>query len=98
MPRIAIGGFQHETNTFAPVKADFKAFEEAGGWPGLVRGEALFPAVDGVHIPVTGALRTLRQAGVQIVPLCWSAATPSAHVTEDAFERISGMMLADLAV
>ena len=98
MPRIAIGGFQHETNTFAPVKADFNAFEEPGGWPGLVRGEAMFPAVDGVHIPVTGALDILRQAGADIIPLCWSAATPSAHVTQDAFERISEMMLADLAV
>jgi microcystin degradation protein MlrC len=30
------------------------------------------------------------------VPLLWCAATPSAHVTEDAFERISQMMLSDL--
>ncbi|HAE00197.1 MAG TPA: microcystin degradation protein MlrC, partial [Rhodospirillaceae bacterium] len=51
-----------------------------------------------VHIPVTGALDILRQAGADIIPLCWSAATPSAHVTQDAFERITEMMLADLAV
>ena len=35
MARIAIGGFQHETNTFAPVKADYAAFERPGAWPGL---------------------------------------------------------------
>lgn len=96
MARIAVGGFQHETNTFAPVKADFAAFERSGGWPGLARGEAMLGAVDGVHIPVTGALSTLRDSGADIVPLCWSAATPSAHVTEDAFERISAMLLDDL--
>ncbi len=96
MARVAVGGFQHETNTFAPVKADFGAFERAGGWPGLARGEAMLAAVDGVHIPVTGALETLRDSGADIVPLCWSAATPSAHVTEDAFERISAMLLEDL--
>ena len=27
MARIAIGGFQHETNTFAPSKATFEDFE-----------------------------------------------------------------------
>nr|MCU0806224.1 M81 family metallopeptidase [Burkholderiales bacterium] len=27
MARIAVGGFQHETNTFAPSKADYHAFE-----------------------------------------------------------------------
>ncbi|MGH8740994.1 MAG: M81 family metallopeptidase, partial [Burkholderiales bacterium] len=27
MARIAIGGFQHETNTFAPSPADYAAFE-----------------------------------------------------------------------
>ncbi len=30
MPRIALGGFQHETNTFAPSKARFEDFEPAG--------------------------------------------------------------------
>jgi len=97
MARIAVGGWQHETNTFAPVKADFAAFEETGGWPGLSRGQALFDAVDGVHLPITGAMETLRRHGHELVPLVWCSATPSAHVTEDAFERISEMFLADLA-
>lgn len=96
MPRIAVGGFQHETNTFAPVKADFAAFVAADGWPGLSRGEAMLAATDGVHIPITGAIGRLRQAGADIVPLCWASATPSAHVTRDAFERISAMLLEDL--
>jgi microcystin degradation protein MlrC len=96
MARIAIGGWQHETNTFAPVKADFEAFEEPGGWPALSRGQDLFDAVEGVHLPITGAMQTLDRHGHELVPLLWCAATPSAHVTEDAFERISEMMLSDL--
>lgn len=96
MPRIAVGGFQHETNTFSPTKADFVAFNTPGGWPALSRGEAMFASVDGFHIPVTGALEVLRAAGADIVPLVWSQATPSAHVTEDAFERIVKMMLDDI--
>ncbi|MGH8712892.1 MAG: M81 family metallopeptidase, partial [Casimicrobiaceae bacterium] len=38
MSVIAVGGFQHETNTFAPSKADYAAFEHGGGWPPLVAG------------------------------------------------------------
>jgi len=97
MPRIAVGGFQHETNTFAPIQADMTAFETPAGWPALSRGEAMFASVDGVHIPITGAIEVLREAGAEMVPLCWSNATPSAHVTEDAFERITKMMLDDLS-
>ena len=38
MTRIAVGGFLHETNTFAPTKATYADFEHGGGWPGMVRG------------------------------------------------------------
>ena len=96
MARIAVGGWQHETNTFAPAKADFAAFEETGGWPGLSRGREMFDAVEGVHLPITGAMETLDRRGHELVPLLWCAATPSAHVTEDAFERIAQMLLSDL--
>jgi microcystin degradation protein MlrC len=96
MARIAVAGWQHETNTFAPVKADFSAFEQAGGWPGLSRGREMFDAVEGVHLPITGAMEILDRHGHELVPLLWCAATPSAHVTEDAFERIAEMLLNDL--
>ena len=96
MARIAIGGWQHETNTFAPLKADFEAFQRPGGWPALSRGMEMFDAVEGVHLPVTGAMEALDRSGHRLVPLLWCAATPSAHVTEDAFERITRMFLADL--
>jgi microcystin degradation protein MlrC len=33
MARIAVGGFQHETNTFAPLKATWADFERADAWP-----------------------------------------------------------------
>ena len=96
MAKIALGGWQHETNTFAPVKAGFDAFERTDEWPGLVRGEALFEAVAGVHLPITGALEYLRGQGHALRPLLWCSATPSAHVTEDAFERIASMLLEEV--
>jgi len=97
MARIAVGGFQHETNTFAPLKATWAMFEEVDGWPGFSRGNDLLPAIEGVHLPITGAVEVLRELGHEIVPLSWCAATPSAHVTEDAFERIAAVLLEDIA-
>ncbi|HWK47677.1 MAG TPA: M81 family metallopeptidase [Stellaceae bacterium] len=97
MARIAIGGFQHETNTFAPVKAHYEDFTRGSGWPGLTRGDAVLSTFAGMNIGIAGAMATLRGAGHELVPLCWAAATPSAEVTSDAFERIVGMLLEDLA-
>jgi microcystin degradation protein MlrC len=88
MARIAIGGFQHETNTFAPSKADYAAFEAGGGWPGVQYGEPIFAAVEGANIPAAGAIQALRALGHTLVGTAWAAASPSAHVTGDAFERI----------
>ena len=96
MARIAIGGMQHETNTFAPSKADYLAFEHGGGWPGIQRGAPMLDAVAGANIPVQGAIEALRAGGFGIVPLVWAAASPSAHVTADAFERIVGDLIEHL--
>jgi microcystin degradation protein MlrC len=93
MARIAIGGFQHETNTFAPSPADYAAFEAGGGWPGVQYGEPLFGAVAGANIPAAGAIESLRASGHQLVGTAWAAASPSAAVTADAFERIAGGMV-----
>ena len=93
MARIAVGGFQHETNTFAPSPADYAAFESGGGWPGLCNGPDIEAAVGGANIPAAGAFDALRAAGHSTVGLVWAAASPSDRVTADAFERIAGGML-----
>jgi microcystin degradation protein MlrC len=96
LARIAVGGFQHETNTFAPSKATFEDFERAGAWPGLTRGPALFEAVAGVNLPVAGFIAEARADGHELLPLSWAQATPSAEVTEEAYERIAGQIVEDL--
>lgn len=94
--RIAVGGFQHETNTFAPVKATLADFEAPDAWPGLTRGPALLDAVRGINLPAAGFIAEARAAGHTILPLTWCSATPSAHVTRDAYERIAAMLIEDL--
>ena len=96
MARIAVGGVQHETNVFAPYQAGYEVFERHDEWPPLSRGMQMLDNVRGVHLPITGAIERLEALGHEIVPLLWCSATPSAHVTEDAFERITGMMLETL--
>jgi microcystin degradation protein MlrC len=97
MARIAVGGFQHETNTFAPTKARYEDFVAPSGWPGLTRGPGLFDAVAGINIPIAGFVEAARAQGHELLPLAWSSATPSAHVTGEAYERIAAMLIADLA-
>ena len=96
MARIAIGGFQHETNTFAPTPADYAAFEAGGGWPGVQYGDPICAAVAGANIPAAGAITALRGQGHALVGTAWAAASPSAHVTSDAYERIAGQLLSRL--
>lgn len=93
MARIAVGGFQHETNTFAPLVADYAAFAQADSWPALSSGEAMVVAVRDVHLPIAGAIAALEREGHEVAPLLWCSATPSDCVTEEAFERISAQML-----
>jgi microcystin degradation protein MlrC len=96
MARIAVGGFQHETNTFAPLKAAWADFERADAWPGFVRGAQLIEAVAGFNIPIAGAIQALQMLGHELVPLCWCSAPPSSHVEEAAYERVAGAIIDDL--
>jgi microcystin degradation protein MlrC len=92
MARIAVGGFQHETNTFAPLKATYRDFEMADGWPGLTEGSAILSAFEGINLPIAGFLG---RAGTQhtIVPLLWCSASPSAQVEREAYEQITTRLL-----
>src|SRR5208283_407161 len=51
MARIAVGGFQHETNTFAPLTASWADFERADAWPPFVRGPELIESRRRVQHP-----------------------------------------------
>src|SRR5579864_3578872 len=97
MARIAVGGFQHETNTFAPQRATWADFERADAWPGFIRGPELIDAVEGFNIPIAGAVKALQGLGHELLPLCWCSAPPASYVDRDAYEKVAAAMLADLA-
>ena len=98
MPRrIAFGGFLHETNTFAPSKAGMEAFLQGGGWPPLARGEAIFAAVKDVNVSAAGFVDSTRGRDWELVPTLWCVASPSAHVTAEAFEALAGELVERIA-
>jgi len=94
--RILIAGFQHETNTFAPSRADWAAFNRGDSFPAYQRGAAMLQALQNVNIPIAGFARAARARNWRVIPSGWAGASPSAHVTRDAFERISADLLEDL--
>ncbi|MFP6745955.1 MAG: M81 family metallopeptidase [Alphaproteobacteria bacterium] len=95
MARIAIAGFQHETNTFAPTLATYHEFERHDGWPGLTRGAGIIDAVAGIAMPLYGFITAARD-NHDLLPMVFCSAEPSSFVTRDAFERITAMLCDDL--
>lgn len=93
---VFIAGFQHETNTFAPSKADWAAFEAGSGFPPYRRGAAIIEAYRGRAIPIGGFIDLADERAWSLTGSVWAGANPSAHVTEDAFERIAGEIVEDL--
>ncbi len=94
--RIAIGGFLHESHSFAPRPTRYVDFVKTGGFPGLVHGSALFDAVRGTSVPIAGAIEAA--AGASLVPLAWGFANPAGPVQDEAFERISALICAGLSI
>src|SRR6202000_2938542 len=97
MTRIAVGGFLHETNTFAPTKATYDAFLHGGGWPRMVLGPDIPKIIRRINVGLAGFIDAADEKGWELVPTIFAAATPSAHVTKDAFERIAKVMIDGIA-
>jgi microcystin degradation protein MlrC len=96
MTRIAVGGFLHETNTFAPTKATYDAFVHGGGWPSMVRGNEVL-TIRNINVGLAGFIGAAEANGWELAPTIFAAATPSAHVTKDAYERIAKVMIDGIA-
>ena len=96
--RIAIGGFLHESHSFAPLPTGWAEFRTPGGFPAYHRGPGLFDVLRPTSAPAAGALAVAEAQGVDLVPLSWCFANPAGPVTEEAFERIAACLVADLTV
>ncbi|WP_370304420.1 M81 family metallopeptidase [Pseudooceanicola sp.] len=78
--RVAIASFEFEGNSLSlrvARKEDFARF-------GIYHGEDVIKVATGKQLSVTGALDTLNDAGVQVLPLFMSRCVSGGHV-DDAF-------------
>src|SRR5690242_5701899 len=93
MTRVAVGGFLHETNTFAPTKATYDAFVHGGGWPSMEVGGDILKVIRNINVGLAGFIDAGLTEGWELAPTVFAAATPSAHVTRDAYERIAKVLI-----
>jgi microcystin degradation protein MlrC len=97
MTRIAVGAFLHETNTFAPTKASYDDFVHGGGFPSMALGAEVLKTRRRINAGIAGFVEAGEAEGWELVATIACGASPSAHVTKDAFERIVKVMVDGIA-
>jgi microcystin degradation protein MlrC len=83
--RLVIAMMKHETNTFSPVRTDWRRFEE---W-GAHRGEAARRAYEGTAMPMGAYLKLAREVGAEVVTPVAAEAMPSGPVAAEAYALMS---------
>ncbi|MEM9682865.1 MAG: M81 family metallopeptidase [Pseudomonadota bacterium] len=96
MARIAVGGIQHETNTFMPTVTDYDYFCEKRDRPPLARGPEVLEWLAGSSFGMSGFLSEIGDEH-ELVPLVWAGGGAGGMVTDEAFERIAGELIGALS-
>ena len=96
MARIALAGFLHETNTFAPLPTNFESFTgKNGNWIDKPEEFAAMKAAK-ANISSVGFMIKAEEFGHEVLPILLTAAQPACTVTNDAFEKIMAHILEGL--
>lgn len=91
--RLALVGFGHEANTFAPARASLSAWRRAG----ILEGDEIRRRYEASDSTLAGFLQYGRdEPQVEVVPLIYSWITPTGASTAEAFEHLTGRMLDQL--
>ena len=89
MTTIAIGGIMHESNTFSDTPTDYAAFSHtyAGN---IIKtwGEA--------HHEIGGFIQGATDYNYTVYPTMMASATPAGPLTDDAFDRLTNMLIQHL--
>lgn len=83
--RIAIGGFMHESNTFASLPADLQRFREGS----LTYGDAVVPVWQEAHHEMGGFIEGAAKFNYEPVPIGMAWATPAGPVTDEFFDHFT---------
>ena len=91
--RVALLGFHHESNTFAPVPATLERFL-AGG---VTEGDEIVERYGSSGATMAGFLEVMDLDDVDCRPLIHADLNPMGTITEEAFEHLVGRMTSALA-
>lgn len=90
--RIAVAGFMHESNTFAPLPADLDRFREGS----LTYGDAVVPIWQDAHHEMGGFIEGAAAFGYELVPVAMAWATPAGPVSDEFFDHFTGTLATGL--
>lgn len=90
--RIAVAGFMHESNTFAPLPADLNRFREGS----LTYGDAVIPIWQDAHHEVGGFIEGATRFGYEAVPVAMAWATPAGPVSDEFFTHFTDALATGL--
>jgi microcystin degradation protein MlrC len=89
--RIAIGGMQHETNTFTTLTTPLSGFLQA-------EGEAMLDIPPGVQgTSLQGIIEVCREQGIEVVPTFFARTLPSGIIEREAYDVMKRRLLDGLA-
>lgn len=91
-PLIAIGGIMHESDTFNPAKTGLSDFTRRRTTP---RETALAEWAKS-NDEISGYIEGARKYGLDLLPVLMASATPKGPVTDEAFETLTGELIAQL--
>jgi microcystin degradation protein MlrC len=87
---VLTGEFSHETNTFSIRRTGYEQFADRF----YMEGEAAIAARGNANTGIAGFLDVLRPAGVTVLHTISASAEPAGFVTDDAFDRLAGKIVA----
>ncbi|WP_018326231.1 M81 family metallopeptidase, partial [Rhizobium giardinii] len=87
--KLAVGGIEHETNTFRLEDAKLSEFD-------VVRGDGLIIKHKGVRSYVGGMLDAATRLGATVVPTLHADDEPSGIIAADAYARMVDDLLSDI--
>ena len=89
MKRILVAGISHETNTFSIVRTDLDSFRRGH----LSTANEIPAAFRGTRTAMGAAFEAADKYGWSLVHPVDASANPAGHVTADAFEHLSALLL-----
>ncbi len=95
--RVAVAGFQHETNTFVSAPTTIDDFDGHSVLGGIQYGCQVIDMVKDSPFATAGFIDELQSGNIgeaiEIVPLLWCFAEPGGPITKDAFNHILNAIL-----